>query len=145
MPYSIEHILVFTIDGEQIRELVFANLAPGQTSDVRTIRITSVGSSTLTAVRIAAKLITGPVYGGTNEEGSEAMTEHWVEVRLAGVGSFQGIGGPYGNGSPSGNYFPLDDLAPREFVDIDVRVTLPASLSTERFARLRLGVSYRPT
>ena len=130
--------------GATLLEIRWPNLSAGATGTEVPLRITNISASpavTLTNFRLAAKLITGIFTGGSNEQGQEALDGKWIQART-GANPFQAIGGKYGTDGVAANYLALANLAAGAFVDVDVRVVLPAAPVTPRIARLRLGVSY---
>lgn len=131
--------------GTPLYHVEFLNVRPGVITNVISLRIQNTGAApakNLTSCRLFAKCASGG-YDGSEEAGKEMTDERWLEARISGVGAYQPIGGMHGGGAPTANYLAIPDLAPGDYVDIDLRLNVPVGAATAHTAAVSFGVAYR--
>lgn len=161
-------------DGTELRALTYPNLPLGAASAAQRVLVSNLEAETITFVRMYAILATceiasvEAVLGGAdvNLVGQEAMDERWLEARCIASGNtgsvnvnmaspsegsvpYVPIGGAYGlvaggDDEDPDSYLAIPDLDPGQVALVEVRVNLPASVTTERETHLAFGVSWKP-
>ncbi len=112
----------------RLKNIFFGEIA------LQTIRLRNVGNSSPTVLRLTVANSDWTFSGQQNWNGQEIVTRQFVEAKPSG-GSWTPIGGHY---LMSGKYLNLTPLAAGAYIDIELRLNIPADVQTRGSCKFML-------
>jgi len=122
-----------TVAGVDNASFILGGLPAGITA-LETVRIKNVGTTTPTELRLSVCNFDWTFAGARNFEGQEVVTEKMVEAKI-GAGPWTPIGGTF---VTPGNYIEPGLIAAGAYVEVQLRVNVPADASTKGSCRFIL-------